>query len=109
MVNSAYGNYGNQVTGALTGFGTNQANLTTGAANATAAGQVGAANAFNQGISSASNAYYQNQMLNLFRDKTANQRQLQTQYGAGNVYTPSGSGYAPSSGYIPLGVSDYAF
>ena len=70
-INSAYGNYGNQVTGALTGFGTNQANLTTGAANATAAGQVGQANALNQGISGASNAYYQNQILNILRDKSA--------------------------------------
>ena len=115
MINSAYGNYGNQVTGALTGFGSNQANLTTGAANAQAAGQVGQANALNQGISGASNAYYQNQMLNLFRDKNtatnnaANQQQLQTQYGSGNVFTPSGGGYAPSTGFVPSGVSDYAF
>lgn len=115
MINSAYGNYGNQVTGALTGFGSNQANLTTGAANAQASGMVGQANAFNQGISGASNAYYQNQMLNLFRDKntatnnTANQQQLQAQYGSGNVFTPSGRGYAPSTGFVPSGVSDYAF
>jgi hypothetical protein len=115
MINSAYGNYGNQVTGALTGFGTNQANLTTGAANAQAAGTVGQANALNQGISGASNAYYQNQMLNLFRDKNtagtnaATQNQLQTQYGAGNVFTPSGGGYAPSTGVVPSRISDYAF
>ena len=69
LINSAYGNYGNQVTGALTGFGTNQANLTTGAANATASGMVGSANAINQGISGVSNAYYQNQMLNILRDR----------------------------------------
>ena len=69
LINSAYGNYGNQVTGALTGFGTNQANLTTGAGNAAAAGQIGSANAFNQGISGVSNAYYQNQMLNILRDR----------------------------------------
>lgn len=115
LINSAYGNYGNQVTGALTGFGTNQANLTTGAANAQAAGTVGQANALNQGISGASNAYYQNQMLNLFRDRNtatnnvANQQQLQTQYGSGNVFTPSRGGYAPSTGFVPSGVSDYAF
>ena len=115
MINSAYGNYGNQVTGALTGFGTNQANLTTGAANAQAAGTVGQANALNQGISGASNAYYQNQMLNLFRDKNAagtnaaTQNQLQTQYGSGNVFTPSGGGYAPSTGVVPSRISDYAF
>jgi len=69
LINSAYGNYGNQVTGALTGFGNNQANLTTGAGNAAAAGQIGSANAINQGISGVSNAYYQNQMLNLFKDR----------------------------------------
>jgi hypothetical protein len=115
MINSAYGNYGNQVTGALTGFGSNQANLTTGAANAQAAGTVGQANALNQGISGASNAYYQNQMLNMFRDKNAagtnaaTQNQLQTQYGAGNVFTPSGGGYAPSTGVVPSRISDYAF
>ena len=115
QINSAYGNYGNQLTGALTGFGSNQANLTTGAANATASGQVGSANALNQGISGVSNAYYQNQMLNMFRDKNtatnnaANQQQLQTQYGSGNVFTPSGRGYAPSTGFVPSGVSDYAF
>jgi hypothetical protein len=115
MINSAYGNYGNQVTGALTGFGSNQANLTTGGANAMAAGQVGQANALNQGISGASNAYYQNQMLNMFRDKNAagtnaaTQNQLQTQYGAGNVFTPSGGGYAPSTGVVPSRISDYAF
>jgi hypothetical protein len=86
MINSAYGNYGNQVTGALTGFGTNQANLTTGAANAQAAGTVGQANAFNQGISGASNAYYQNQMLNLFRDRNSGVPMNQPQGGFDSGY-----------------------
>jgi hypothetical protein len=104
MINSAYGNYGNQVTGALTGFGTNQANLTTGAANAQAAGTVGQANAFNQGISGASNAYYQNQMLNLFRDRNPSSvSNLNRQYGSNNVYGAGAANYQPSiptSGYF---------
>ena len=113
--NTAYGNYGTGVSNTLGAYSTNATNALTGGANARASGYVGGSNAINSGISNLSNQYYQNQLLNMFRDKTtagnnaANQRQLQTQYGAGNVYTPSGSGYAPSSGYIPLGVSDYAF
>jgi hypothetical protein len=53
----------------MTGFGNNQANLTTGAGNAAAAGQVGQANAITGGISNLSNMYYQNQLLNMFKDK----------------------------------------
>ena len=102
MINSAYGNYGNQVTGALTGFGSNQANLTTGAANAQAAGTVGQANALNQGISGASNAYYQNQMLNLFRDKNTN-AQLANQYGPNNVYGAGAANYQPTYSPTTLG------
>ena len=99
---NAYGGYGNQVTGALTGYGNNQANLTTGAGNAAASGDIGQANAISGGISNLSNQYYQNQLLNMFRNKNTND-QLISQYGRGNVFTPSGGGYVPS------GVSDYAF
>jgi hypothetical protein len=102
MINSAYGNYGGGVTGALTGFGTNQANLTTGAANAQASGMVGSTNAFNQGISGATNAYYQNQMLNLFRDKNTN-TQLANQYGPNNVYGTGAANYQPVYSPTTLG------
>ena len=71
-----------------------------GAANARASGYIGGANAMNQGISGVSNQYYQNQLLNTLRSPT--QRAI-AQYGEGNVFTPSGGGYVPS------GVSDYAF
>lgn len=71
-----------------------------GAANARASGYVGAANAVNQGIGGLTNAYYQNRLLNMFASPT---QQAVNQYGAGNVFTPSGGGYVPS------GVSDYAF
>lgn len=108
QINSAYGNYGNQVTGALTGFGSNQANLTTGAANAQAAGQVGQANALNQGISGASNAYYQNQMLNLFRDKNTN-TQLANQYGPNNVYGTGAANYQPAYNPTTLGADTGPF
>jgi hypothetical protein len=70
------------------------------AGQARASGYVGAANAFNQGIGGLTNMYYQNQMLNTLR--TPEQRAI-AQYGAANVFTPSGGGFVPS------GVSDYAF
>ena len=69
MINQALGNYGNQITGALTGYGNAASANTLAAGNATAAGQVGAANAINQGISGMTNMYYQNQMLNLLKDR----------------------------------------
>jgi hypothetical protein len=65
----AYANYINSLTGSLTGYGNNASNLTTGAGNVTASGYVGQANAINSGISNISNAYYQNQMLNLLKDR----------------------------------------
>jgi hypothetical protein len=67
--NTAYGNYGQGVSGAYGAYGTNATNALTGGANATAAGYVGQANALNQGISNVSNQYYQNQMLNILRDR----------------------------------------
>lgn len=67
--NTAYGNYGQGVSGAYNAYGTNATNALTGGANATAAGYVGQANAVNQGISNISNQYYQNQLLNIFRDR----------------------------------------
>ena len=91
QIYGAYGNYGNQFTGAMTGFGSNQANLTTGAGNAAASGDIGQANAISGGISNLSNQYYQNQLLNMFRNKNTND-QLINQYGRGNVFTPSGGG-----------------
>jgi hypothetical protein len=85
-------------------MGMNYANqvgeLYQGGANARASGYVGSANAINQGIGGISNMYYQNQLLNTLRSPTQN---AIAQYGRGNVFTPSGGGYVPS------GVSDYAF
>ena len=85
-------------------MGMNYANqvgeLYQGGANARASGYVGSANAINQGIGNVSNQYYQNQLLSTLRNPTQN---AIAQYGRGNVFTPSGGGYVPS------GVSDYAF
>jgi hypothetical protein len=67
QIYNAYADFGKQYTGAMTGYGNNQANLTTSAGNAAAAGQVGQANALTGGISNVSNMYYQNQMLDLLR------------------------------------------
>jgi hypothetical protein len=67
--NVAYGNYGQGVSGAYGAYGTNATNALTGGANAIASGYVGQANALNQGISNVSNQYYQNQMLNILRDR----------------------------------------
>jgi hypothetical protein len=67
--NTAYGNYGQGVSGAYGAYGTNATNALQSGANATAAGYVGQANALNQGISNVSNQYYQNQMLNILRDR----------------------------------------
>ena len=67
--NTAYGNYGQGVSGAYGAYGTNATNALTGGANAVASGYVGQANAVNQGISNVSNQYYQNQMLNILRDR----------------------------------------
>jgi hypothetical protein len=66
----AYGNYINGLTGALTGYGNASSNLITGAGNATASGYIGQANAMNQGISGISNAYYQNQLLEMARNRS---------------------------------------
>jgi hypothetical protein len=71
-----------------------------GAANARASGYVGASNAINQGIGGISNMYYQNQLLNTLRSPTQN---AIAQYGRGNVFTSGGGGF------VPTGVSDYAF
>lgn len=66
---NAYGNYGGQYTGALTGYGNAAANALTNIGQAQAAGSMGAANAIGGGISNLTNQYYQNQMLNLLKDK----------------------------------------
>jgi hypothetical protein len=70
MIGNALQRYGDQVTGALTGYGNAFAANTMGAGNAIAAGQIGSANAINQGISGVTNQYYQNQMLNMFKDRS---------------------------------------
>jgi hypothetical protein len=67
--NAAYGNYGQGVSGAYGAYGTNATNALTGGANAAASGYVGQANAINQGISNVSNQYYQNQMLDILRNR----------------------------------------
>jgi hypothetical protein len=64
---------------------------------------VGSANAFNQGISGATNAYYQNQMLNLLKDKNPNSvSSLSREFGPNNVY---GSGF---NNYSPGRVADFS-
>lgn len=90
--NVAYGNYGQGVSGAYGAYGTNATNALTGGANATASGYVGQANALNQGISNVSNQYYQNQMLNILRDRNTNSYPT-SYYEGSNPY-----GYGSMSG-----------
>ncbi len=94
LINSAYRDYGSNFTGAMTGFGNAQAGLTTGAGNAIASGTVGQANALNQGISNISNQYYQNQMLNMLKDKNPT-------LGATSSYNSmmSNGGFGSGSGF----------
>jgi hypothetical protein len=67
--NAAYGNYGQGVSSAYGGYGTNASNALMGGANAAASGYVGGANAINAGVSGLSNLYYQNNLLNMFKDR----------------------------------------
>lgn len=92
--NQAYSNYGSGVSGAYGAYGTNATNALTGGANATASGYVGQANAVNQGVSNLSNQYYQNQMLNMFKDKQT-LAGLNSTYGANNVYGSGAANYQP--------------
>ena len=62
---------------------TNMGNLMTSGAAASAAGQVGAANALTGGLSTYLNYNQGNNLINAL-----NQRNLVSQYGAGNVYGP---------------------
>jgi uncharacterized protein YfiM (DUF2279 family) len=93
--NAAYANYGQGTTGVLGAYGTNVSNNLIGAGNAAASGYVGSANAVNSGISGVANTYYQNQMMNMFRDKST-QQGLVNQYGANNLYGAGQANYQPN-------------
>lgn len=92
-------NYTAGTTGALANFGAAQGSNIIGAGNARASGYVGGANALSSGLGQGLN-FYQNQ--NLVNQLQANN--LRSQYGAGNVYTPSGStgstNYMANTGFI---------
>jgi hypothetical protein len=64
-------------------------NYLTGGAAAQAAGQVGSANAFGQGVSSYLGYNSNNNLLNALQNQG-----LRNQYGASNVYTPTGGNYS---------------
>jgi hypothetical protein len=66
---SAYGNYGSNLSNIYANQGAGQINALTGAANARAAGQIGSANAFSNTLSGLTNIYgmyQQNQLLNKY-------------------------------------------
>jgi hypothetical protein len=92
-------NYATGASGALGNFGAAQGSNIIGAGNARASGYIGGANALSSGLGQGLN-FYQNQNL-------ANQlryNNLSNQYGAGNVYMPSGgtgsSNYMANTGFI---------
>jgi hypothetical protein len=96
---STYGNLASGQTNALANYGNAAASNAIGAGNARASGYVGGANAISGAVGQGLN-FYQNQNL-------ANQLQynnLSNQYGAGNVYMPSGStgstNYMANTGFI---------
>ena len=93
------GTLGAGQTGALGAYGAAAGSNIIGAGNARASGYVGGANALSSGLGQGLN-FYQNQNL-------ANQlryNNLSNQYGAGNVYMPSGgtgsSNYMANTGFI---------
>jgi len=92
-------NYATGATNALGNFGAAQGSNIIGAGNARASGYVGGANAISGGVGQGLN-FYQNQ--NLVNQLQANN--LRSQYGAGNVYTPTGntgsSNYMANTGFI---------
>jgi len=102
--NTAYGNYGQGVSGAYGAYGTNATNALTGGANANAAGIVGSANAYNQGLSGISNlanTYYVNSLLQ-GRNNANNIANLNSTYGANNVYGAGAANYQPSWNGVPV-------
>ena len=96
---STLGALGAGQTGALGAFGAAQGGNIIGAGNARASGYMGGANAISSGLGQGLN-FYQNQ--NLVNQLQANN--LRNQYGAGNVYTPTGntgsSNYMANTGFI---------
>jgi hypothetical protein len=101
---TAYGNYGQGTTGVLGAYGTNATNALTGGANANAAGIVGSANAYNQGLSGISNlanTYYVNSLLQ-GRNNANNIANLNSTYGANNVYGAGAANYQPSWNGVPV-------
>jgi hypothetical protein len=92
-------NYATGATNALGNFGAAQGSNIIGSGNARASGYVGGANAISGGVGQGLN-FYQNQ--NLVNQLQANN--LRSQYGAGNVYTPTGntgsSNYMANTGFI---------
>jgi hypothetical protein len=92
-------NYATGASGALGNYGNAAASNIIGQGNARASGYIGGANALSSGVNQGLN-FYQNQNL-------ANQlryNNLSNQYGAGNVYMPSGgtgsSNYMANTGFI---------
>ena len=92
-------NFATGATNTLANYGNAQASNIIGAGNARASGYVGGANAISGGVGQGLN-FYQNQ--NLVNQLQANN--LRSQYGAGNVYTPTGntgsSNYMANTGFI---------
>jgi hypothetical protein len=92
-------NYAAGTTASLGNYGNAAASNAIGAGNARASGYMGAANATSNALGQGLN-FYQNQ--NLVNQLQANN--LSNQYGAGNVYMPSGgtgsSNYMANTGFI---------
>ena len=92
-------NYATGATGALANYGNAQASNLIGQGNARASGYVGGANALSSGVGQALNFYQNQNLVNQLQNNS-----LRSQYGAGNVYTPSGStgstNYMANTGFI---------
>jgi hypothetical protein len=92
-------NYAAGTTASLGNYGNAAASNIIGAGNARASGYVGGANALSSGVGQALNFYQNQNLVNQLQNNS-----LRSQYGAGNVYTPSGStgstNYMANTGFI---------
>jgi len=92
-------NYATGAANTLGNFGNAQASNIIGAGNARASGYVGGANAISSGLGQGLNFYQNQNLVNQLQNNN-----LRSQYGASNVYTPTGntgsSNYMANTGFI---------
>ena len=92
-------NYAAGTTASLGNYGNAAASNIIGAGNARASGYVGGANALSSGLGQGLNFYQNQNLINQLQNNS-----LRSQYGAGNVYTPTGNtgstNYMANTGFI---------